>query len=124
MLPLNFVAKFSKTKFLSNSLCSGITTLLFHIGELFSRKIDISYRFGSEWKVLRSPNGVRHAPSGPLDYTYGFVRGDILSVTLSGASKTRSQKVPTFRNIHLCDSHGFTPHDRRDSSAALSLRSE
>ncbi len=97
------VAKFRKTNFSCNTTDAGSETLLFHIGELFSGKIDISCRFCTEWKVLRSPNGVRHAPSRPLN----CARGDILSVTLSGASKTRSRKVSTFRNIHPCDSHGF-----------------
>ena len=69
----------------------------------FRNEIDISYRFCSEWKVLRTPNGVRHAPSRPLD----CARGDILSVTLSGASKTHSRKVPTSRSFRRCDSHGF-----------------
>ena len=43
-------------------------------------------------------------PSIPLRST----RDDSFAVTLSGASKTRSRKVPTFQNIRHCSSHGFT----------------
>ena len=66
----------------------------------------------------RQARGDRTMHNG--QFTIHDYSGRCSSVTLSGASKTRSRKVSTYRNIHPCGSHGFPlirPSRSLDSAA-------